>query len=153
MLSLDTSYIYIACWSVRVTCMKQISDILSIPECVQSPAWIIQSSRQQLHSWVSWIIVAQVQLSQVWGIWLQSRSQWSTALLCDLTAGQPANTKQHMSHWQRKLLFFKYIWLLFVGSGFTWEFEVHIVDSRVLHTVASLLNPANCCYSCPALSV
>ena len=34
----------------------------------------------------------------------------------------------------------------------TWELPVHSVDSPVQQTAASLLNPAGCCYSGPALS-
>ena len=56
--------------------------VLSIPESVQSPAWILHSSREQRSSWVSWVIVAQVQLSQMGGVGAQSWSQRSTAFLC-----------------------------------------------------------------------
>ena len=66
---------------------------LIIPESVQSPAWILQSSRQLLHSWVSWMIVAQVQLSQMGGVGVQSWDQRSTAFLCDQTAWQPVDTQ------------------------------------------------------------
>ena len=71
---------------------------LFIPESVQSPAWILQSSRQPLHSWVSWMIVAQVQLSQMGGVGVQSWDQRSTAFLCDQTAWQPADTQNNTHH-------------------------------------------------------
>ena len=70
--------------------------VLFIPESVQSPAWILQS-RQQLHSWVSWMIVAQVQLSQMGGVGVQSWGQIRTAFLCDQTAWQTVKT-QHILH-------------------------------------------------------
>ena len=63
---------------------------LSIPENVQFPVWILQSSRQQRHSWVSWVIVAQVQLFQTGWVGVQSWGQKSTAFLCDQRAWQPA---------------------------------------------------------------
>ena len=45
---------------------------LFIPESVQSPVWILQSRRQQLPSGVSWMVVAQVQISQMGGVGAQS---------------------------------------------------------------------------------
>ena len=69
--------------------------VLSIPESVQSPLWILQSSREQRSSWVSWVIVAQVQLSQMGRVGAQSWSQRSTAFLCDQAARQPTHTHTH----------------------------------------------------------
>ena len=67
---------------------------LFIPESIQSTVWIVKSSRQQLNSWVPWMIVAQVQLSQKRGVRFQRCGQRSTALLCDQTAWQPGCTGQ-----------------------------------------------------------
>ena len=69
--------------------------VLSIPESVQSPAWILQSSREQRSSRVSWVIVAQVQLSQMGGVGAQSWGQRSTAFLCDQAARQATHTHTH----------------------------------------------------------
>ena len=63
---------------------------LSIPGSVQFQVWIIQSRRQQHHSRVSWMIVAEVQLSQTGEVGVQSWGQRSTAFLCDHTIWQPA---------------------------------------------------------------
>ena len=70
---------------------------LFIPESVQAQVWILQLSRQQLHSWVFWMIIGQVQLSKMGGIGVQSWGQRSTAFLCDQTAWQPVNT-QNKTH-------------------------------------------------------
>ena len=64
---------------------------LSIPEFV----WILQCGPQQLLSWVSWMVVAQVQLSQMGGVGGHSFSQRSTAFLCDQTAWQAADTQNN----------------------------------------------------------
>ena len=74
------------CW------LSAASAGLVIPESFQAPGWILQY-RQQLYFRVSWMIVAQVQLSQVGGAGAQSCGQRSTAFLCDQTPWQPANTQ------------------------------------------------------------
>lgn len=55
--------------------------------------WVIQCNGKQLHSWVSWVIETQVQLSQVGGLGVQSQSQKRTAFLCNMTTWQPAKIK------------------------------------------------------------
>ena len=74
-----------------------VRDCLFVPESVQSPLWTLPSSRQELHSWLSWMIVAQVQLSQMGGVRSQSWGQRRTAFLCDQTAWQPGNV-HHITH-------------------------------------------------------
>lgn len=48
--------------------------------------WVIQCYREQLQAFLSWMIEAQVQFSQVGGVGIQSKSQKRTTFLCDLTA-------------------------------------------------------------------
>ena len=72
--------------------------VLSIPESVQSPAWILQSSREKRNSWVSWVIVAQVQLSQMGGVGAQSWGQRTTAVLCDQAARQATHHTHTRTH-------------------------------------------------------
>ena len=45
---------------------------MSLLEFLQSAVWILQSSREQLQSFFSWMIVAQVQFPQVEGVGAQS---------------------------------------------------------------------------------
>lgn len=60
----------------------------SLPESV-----LIQPSRQQIHSRVSEVIVAQVQLPQTGVFGVQAQCQRSTTFICDQAAGQPAADK------------------------------------------------------------
>ena len=78
-------------YNVRLNANDTFFIITFIPESVQSALWILKFGRKQLHSWVSWMIVAQVQLSQMGGVGAQSWGQRGTAFLCDLTAWQPAD--------------------------------------------------------------
>lgn len=63
-----------------------------IPESCQLQAWILQGSWEQLQAWVTWMIVTQIQLSQMAGVTAQSWGQGSTAFLCNQTARQTTNT-------------------------------------------------------------
>lgn len=62
-----------------------------IPENVQSAVWILNSGRKNLHSWVSYVVVAQVQLFEMRWVAAQSWGQRSTTFICDLTTWQPEN--------------------------------------------------------------
>lgn len=59
---------------------------LTVLERLQLPAWVVHRSGQQLQHCFSWVIEAQVQLSQVGWVRLQSQKQVPTAFLSHLTA-------------------------------------------------------------------
>lgn len=63
-----------------------------IPESRELQPWILQGSREQHYTRVTRVVVTQIQLSQMAGVTVQSRGQGSTALLCDQTASQAADT-------------------------------------------------------------
>ena len=144
----------------------------SIPELLQPPSWTLQSSRQQLDSWLSWMIVAQVQLSQMGGVGVQSRGQRSTSFLCDQTSWHTEmkkveSTQCSRDSWDKNHLQMKNIFTnrnlkkmirisktnsLTGSSILTWVSPADSVDSPVQQTAASLLNPAGRCYSGPDVS-
>lgn len=59
---------------------------LTVLERLQFPVWVLLCSIQQLQHCISGVIEAQVQLSQVGWVRLQSQEQVSTAFLSNLTA-------------------------------------------------------------------
>ena len=61
----------------------------SLPQFSKFTSSFLQSFRDELHSRLSKVIVAQVQLSQVGRIGLHSRGQEITTFLCDATERQP----------------------------------------------------------------
>ncbi len=69
--------------------------VFDVLEYLQFIVWILQFMFEQLDSWWSWMIVAQIQLSQVWGVWTQSWRQITTAFLCHHTARQPTDINTH----------------------------------------------------------
>lgn len=84
--------INLSTWGMWLKTRCLISTCLSVPESIQPPVWILRSRRQQFHSWVSWVIVAQVQISQMRRIWLQGWCQRNAALFCDPTTWKTAKT-------------------------------------------------------------
>ena len=73
---------------------NKIIDAVSWPESFQCTVWTLQSSRQQLDSWILQVVVTQVKLSQMGGVGVQSWGQRSTAFLCDQTSWQTWNIKR-----------------------------------------------------------
>lgn len=73
---------------------------LVLPESVQTPAWVLQSSWQLHKSGVSWIIVAQVQLPQMRRVGVQCWGYWGKAFLCDQAARQPEEQSEG-PQWQK----------------------------------------------------
>ena len=82
------------CWLRLWTNTPQLVSVTE-KQCVSSCCLFIPETVRQLRSWVSWMIVAQVQLSQMGGVGSQSWGQSSTAFLCDHTAWQPVHTHTH----------------------------------------------------------
>jgi len=55
------------------------------PQYLQLEVWALQSSREQLHSWVTQVIVTHVQLHQGWVWCLQGQSHSFTADVIEKT--------------------------------------------------------------------
>lgn len=62
-------------------------------EIFHSTCGVLQSLREQPHSCLSRVIVAEVQLSQMRGVGPQSGGQRGTAFLCDPTTRQPVEKR------------------------------------------------------------
>ena len=61
------------------------------PQNLQFTVWTLHKMTQQLHSWILQLVSAQIQLSQVGGVDLQSWGQRSTADLWQTAVTQPEN--------------------------------------------------------------
>ncbi len=130
-----------------------------IPQYLQLTVWTLRSTREQIHSWILWVIVIQFQLSQVWGVWTQSWRQIISAFLCHHTARQPtdgskqsqylqthtSSTKIHQYYGRLTLLLLLYVLNTSVSAADS-------LDSSVHQRADSLLNFVVHCYSVPALS-
>ncbi len=65
--------------------------VINLLQFLQFTVRIFKSSREQLHTRISYFIPRQIQFFQVFRVWSQSWSQSSTTLICDTTTPQPAN--------------------------------------------------------------
>lgn len=59
---------------------------LTVLERLQFPLWVVHCGGQLLQRCLSWVVEAQVQLSQVGWVRFQSQKQVSTAFLSDQAA-------------------------------------------------------------------
>lgn len=102
----------------------------SIPKSVKFSQWILKSRRKQLHSWRSWVVIAQVQLHQMWWIRAESCRQRHTSFICDHTTWEPTNVED----------FLHYKWIF-------WRTKGSISDTKTYYQMHNRV------FMCPNLSV
>lgn len=128
------------------------------PQSLQSALWTRYVTTQQLCSWILQLIVGQIKLPQMRGVWFQSRDKWSTSALWQSTRDQPkwrnnifrkscSNFKQCFRN-SRLVVFEKVL----SERCLTSESPVCSVDPSENHKAVWQLDPAACCCSAPALS-
>lgn len=67
---------------------------------LQFTVWILQAGTEQLHSWILWLALTQVQFSHFWGVGLQSCGHEFTVSLWQIAGNKSVD--QEENYWARK---------------------------------------------------
>lgn len=120
------------------------------PQSLHFTLWSLQIIIQQLHSWISQLVVTQVQLSEVGGVKLQRWGLRTTTELWQPAALQSEITRNSHCTCGSLILYF-FIWGHTPSIGrnqrLTWEPGVCSLDLQVQHRPASALDSSGSCHS------